>query len=72
MSTSDKPQKISLAFHGGQVLAARVKPDELTRLRGALGSGGWHQLGTEEGTVMLDLGRLDYLLIDEEDHKVGF
>ena len=28
MST-DKPQKISIGFHGGQVLAARVKPDEL-------------------------------------------
>jgi hypothetical protein len=72
MSTSVKPQKISIGFHGGQVLAARVKPDELTRLRGALGSAGWHELGTEDGTVMLDLGRLDYLLIDEDEHRVGF
>jgi len=37
MSTGEKAQKISIGFHGGQVLSARVKPDELSRLRGALG-----------------------------------
>jgi hypothetical protein len=72
MSPSDKPQKISIGFHGGQVLAARVKPDALESLRGALGSTGWHQLTTEDGTVVLDLSRLDYVLIDEEEHRVGF
>ena len=55
MSTSDKPQKISIGFHGGQVLSARIKPDELSRLRGALGSSGFHELGAEDGTVVLDL-----------------
>jgi len=72
MSTSDKPQKVSIGFHGGQVLAARVKPDTLTQLRGALGSTGWHELAAEDGTVVLDLGRVDYVLIDEDEHRVGF
>lgn len=72
MSTTERPQKISIGFHGGQVLAARVKPDELKRLRGALGSNGWHELTAEDGTVALDLSRVDYVLVDHEEHRVGF
>ncbi len=72
MSTSEKPQKISIAFHGGQVLSARVKPSELASLRGALGSQGWHELTAEDGTVMLDLAHVDYVLIDHEASRVGF
>jgi hypothetical protein len=73
MSTSEKAQKISIGFHGGQALAARVKPDELSKLRDVLGkSGGWHELAAEDGTVILDLTRIDYLLVDHEDHRVGF
>lgn len=73
MSTIEKPQKISIGFHGGQVLAARVKPAELIKLREVLGhSGGWHSLDAEDGTIVLDLTRIDYLLIDHEEHRVGF
>jgi len=72
MSTSEKPQKISIGFHGGQVLTARVKPPELSRLRGALGSTGWHELTAEDGTIALDLGRIDYVLVDHDEHRVGF
>jgi len=71
MST-DKPQKISIGFHGGQVLAARVAPDQLTRLREQLASGGWHELTAEDGTIALDLGRIDYVLVDHDEHRVGF
>ena len=72
MSTSEKAQKISIGFHGGQVLSARVKPDELSRLRGALGSTGWHEMTAEDGTVALDLTRIDYVLVDHDEHRVGF
>ncbi|MGO9903283.1 MAG: hypothetical protein ACLP0J_27175 [Solirubrobacteraceae bacterium] len=71
MST-EKPQKISIGFHGGQVLAARVASDQLAGLRAALGSGGWHELDAEDGTIVLDLGRIDYLLVDHDEHRVGF
>ncbi len=54
------------------MLAARVKPEELSRLRGALGSGGWHELTAEDGTVALNLERIDYVLVDHEEHRVGF
>jgi hypothetical protein len=73
MSTDDKPQKISIGFHGGQTLVARVKPSELKQLRDVLGkSGGWHELTGEDGLIVLDLTRIDYLLVDQEDHRVGF
>jgi hypothetical protein len=68
----DKPQKISIGFDGGQVLGARVQPAELTKLREALGGDGWHELTAEDGTVALDLKRVLYVLVDHEDHRVGF
>jgi hypothetical protein len=70
--SADRPQKISIGFHGGQVLSARISHDDLERLRAALGSGGWHDLQAEDGTIVLDLGRIDYVLVDEDEHRVGF
>jgi hypothetical protein len=71
--SSDKPQKISIGFNGGQVLAARVQADELAKLREALGRGdGWHDLAGEDGTIVLDLRRVDYVLIDSDEHRIGF
>jgi hypothetical protein len=73
MAASEKPQKISVGFIGGQVLAARVATPELARLRGALGAtGGWHELTAEDGTVALDLSKVVYVLVDDEEHRVGF
>jgi hypothetical protein len=68
----DKPQKINIGFIGGQVLSARVPPAELTKLRQALPAGGWHDLTSEEGTVTLDLAKVVYVLVDDEEHRVGF
>jgi hypothetical protein len=68
----EKPQKISVGFLGGQVLSARVAPAELAKLRNALGSQGWHDLVAEDGTVALDLSKIVYVLVDHEEHRVGF
>jgi hypothetical protein len=68
----DKPQKVNIGFNGGQVLTARVAPAELSRLRDALGSSGWHELTAEDGTVALNLERVVYVLVDHEGHRVGF
>jgi hypothetical protein len=74
MSTSadTRPQKISIGFVGGQTLSARVAPPELAKLRGVLGSEGWFDLIAEDGTVALDLARVVYVLVDHEEHRVGF
>ena len=72
MPSNDKPQKVSIGFDGGQVLSARVGPDELLKLRNALGTDGWHELTAEDGTVALDLKSIVYVLVDHEEHRVGF
>ncbi len=69
---SDRPQRISIGFQGGQVLSARVPPDELKKLRRGLDGGGWHELGTEEGTVALNLAQVVYVNVDSDEHTVGF
>jgi hypothetical protein len=69
---NEKPQKINIGFLGGQSLAARVKPDELTKLRQALGTQGWYDLTAEDGTVAVDLEKVVYVLVDHEEHRVGF
>ena len=68
----EKPQRINIGFIGGQTLAARVAPDELTKLRNALGGDGWHDLTAEDGTVAIDLGNVVYVIVDHEEHRVGF
>lgn len=72
MAESERPQRISVGFLGGQTIAARVQPGELTRLRNALGSEGWHDLTAEDGTIALDLAKVVYVLVDHEEHRVGF
>jgi hypothetical protein len=73
MSTlSEKPQKVSIGFNGGQILSARVAPAELAKLRNALGGAGWHDLNAEDGTVAVSLGSVVYVLVDHEEHRVGF
>jgi hypothetical protein len=72
MPDNDKPQKVSIGFDGGQVLSARVGPQELSKLREALGSQGWHEVTAEDGTVALDVDKIVYVLVDHEEHRVGF
>ena len=69
---ADKPQKVSIGFDGGQVLSARVQPVELAKLRDALSNQGWHEVTAEDGTVALDLSKVVYVLVDHEEHRVGF
>jgi hypothetical protein len=68
----EKPQKINIGFLGGPVLSARVPPSELKSLRKALGTSGWHELNADDGTIALDLGKVVYVLVDNEGHRVGF
>jgi hypothetical protein len=72
MADNDKPQRVSIGFNGGQVLSARVAPDELSKLRGALGTDGWYDLTAEDGTVAIDMKSVQYVLVDHEEHRVGF
>ena len=69
---TEKPQKVSVGFIGSQVLSGRIAAAELAGLRDALGSDGWRDVRFEEGTVALDLSKVVYVLIEDEEHRVGF
>ena len=68
----EKPQKVSVGFVGSQVLSGRIAPTELAKLRDALGSDGWRDIRFEDGTVALDLSKVVYVLVEDEEHRVGF
>ena len=65
-------RRVSVGFHGGQVLALRVSDDALDGLHGALGGGGWHELATEDGPVRLDLNQVVYVRAEDDEQRVGF
>jgi hypothetical protein len=72
MTDNDKPQKVNIGFDGGGVLSARIAPSKLSELREALGTAGWHDLVSEDGTIALNLEKVVYMLVDTEGHRVGF
>ena len=69
---ADKAQRVEIGFEGGQVVSARLRDDPLRTLRSALDGGGWHDLDTEDGVLSIDLGKVTFLRIDSDAHKVGF
>jgi hypothetical protein len=65
-------RRVSVGFQGGQVLALRVSDEQLDELYKSLGSGGWHELRTEDGPVRLDLEQVVYVRSEDDDQRVGF
>jgi hypothetical protein len=68
----EKPQKVSVGFIGSQVLTGRIAPAELAKLRDALGNESWRDVRFVDGTVALDLSKVVYVLVEDEEHQVGF
>jgi hypothetical protein len=64
--------RISVGFKGGQVLALHVTDEQLQELHKSLGSGGWHELQSEDGPVRLDLAQVVYVRSEVDDQRVGF
>ena len=64
--------QVSIGFQGGQVVSVRVSDEKLLALYEALGSPGWHELGTEDGRVRLNLSEVAYVRVEDEEHRVGF
>jgi hypothetical protein len=65
-------RRISIGFQGGQVLALRVADEHLKALYEALGSGGWHQIDSEDGPVRVDLQQVVYVSAESDELRVGF
>jgi hypothetical protein len=68
----EKPLKVSVGFIGSQVLSGRIAPAELSKLRDALGDEGWRDVRFEDGTAAVDLTKVVYVLVEDEEHQVGF
>jgi hypothetical protein len=65
-------QRVEIGFEGGQVISTRLGDEDLKDLRARLEQGGWHDLHTEEGTIALYLGKVQFLRIGSGEHRVGF
>lgn len=66
--------RVDIGFHGGQVLALRLKQSEHDSLAKQLGKGadGWHEVAAEDSIISVDLGQVVYVRRDAEHSKVGF
>jgi len=65
-------RRVSVGFHGGQVLALRVSDEQLASLNKALGGTGWYEIDSEDGPVRVDLGKVVYVSADQDESRVGF
>ena len=65
-------QRVEIGFEGGQVISVRLAEGDLKDVRKQLEKGGWHDLHTEEGTIALHLGKVQFVRIGSGEHRVGF
>jgi len=68
----ERPQRVTIGFPAGGVLAVRIAPAKLDKLLKALSAGGWHELAVEDGQIMLDLGAVAYVRVESDEQRVGF
>jgi hypothetical protein len=67
-----KTQSVEIGFEGGQVVAAKLEEGVLKDLRKQLDKGGWYDLETDDGILVVYLGKVAFLRIDTGDGRVGF
>jgi hypothetical protein len=65
-------QRVEIGLEGGQVISTRLSNEDLKDLRSRLEQGGWHDLHTEEGTIALYLGKVQFVRVESGEHRVGF
>jgi len=69
---SDKTA-VEIGFDGGQVIPARLDSNQVKALRKAIGSGDSpHEIETEEGVLLIDLGKVIFVRISSGAKTVGF
>jgi len=64
---------VEIGFEGGQVVPARLEEAQVSALRSAIGSGeSPHEIETEEGVLLIDLGKVIFVRIASGNKTVGF
>jgi hypothetical protein len=65
-------QRVEIGFEGGQVISTRLSAGDVKDLRSRLEQGSWYDLPTEDGTIALHLGKVQFLRVEAGEHRVGF
>lgn len=64
---------LTLGFTGGLTLTRRTTAEQLDGLRAAIETDAtWHELRTEQETIVVSLARLAYFELDETGRRLGF
>jgi len=64
---------VEVGFEGGQVIPARLTDGQVKDLRKALKTGDSpHEIETEEGVLLIDLGKVIFVRISSGAKTVGF
>jgi hypothetical protein len=65
--------KVEIGLGIGQVVTARLDDDGLKKLRDALeDGGGWHELRTEDETLLINLSTVVFVRVADRSHTIGF
>ena len=65
--------RVEIGLGIGQVVSARVDEQGLKDLRDAVENGeGWHELDTDDGTLVINVKTVVFLRIADRSHSIGF
>ena len=65
--------RVEIGLGIGQVVSARLDDRGLKSLRKAVEGGeGWHELETEDGTLLINLSTVVFVRIADRSHAIGF
>ncbi len=64
--------RVEVGFVGPQVITLKLDSEQLEKLRGKLGEGGWLTVSGEDGEVDLDLSKVAFVRVAASEHSVGF
>ncbi|HWI22211.1 MAG TPA: hypothetical protein VNT22_06310 [Baekduia sp.] len=65
-------QRISIGIDSSPPVGLRVSDEQLAALLDALGSDGWHDLEGEDGTLRVNLAKISWLKVENDEARVGF
>jgi hypothetical protein len=65
--------RVEIGLGIGQVVSARLDESGLKELRKAIETGeGWHELDTDDGTLVINLATVVFVRIADRAHAIGF